>query len=113
MAADNIISHAAIHEGSAPGANTDILGSDVTPKFGVSCFRVTVQVTAASVLNVMVKKTGNTTQTCALNNNIALVAGSLNTFSFGCVSGQTYNFQVEVNGQIDVLQLDEILGGVI
>ena len=113
MAADNIINHAAIHEGSAPGANTDILGSDITPSYGVSCFRVTVQVTTASVLNVMIKKTGDTTQTCALNNNIAILAGTLNTFVFGCVSGQTYNFQVETDGQIDVLQMDEILGGVI
>ena len=113
MAADNIISHAAIHEGSAPGANTDILGSDITPNYGVSCFRITVQVTAASILNVMVKKTGNTTQTCALNNNIPILAGTINTFTFGCVAGQDYNFLVETDGQIDILQVDEVLGGVI
>ena len=108
MAADNIINHAAVHEGSAPGANTDILSSDITPNYGVSCLRITTQVTTASVMNVMVKKTGNTTQTCALNNNIAL-----NAFTFGCVSGQDYNFQVETDGQIDILQVDEVLGGVI
>ena len=113
MAADNIINHAAVHEGSAPGANTDILSSDITPNYGVSCLRITTQVTTASVMNIMVKKTGNTTQTCALNNNIALLAGALNAFTFGCVSGQDYNFQVETDGQIDILQVDEILGGVI
>ena len=110
--ATGVINRASIHEGSAPGANTDILGTDITPE-NAAAFRITTQVTAASVMNVMVKKSGNTTQTCALNNNIALLAGSLYTFSFGVVPSQTYNFQVETDGQIDILQVDEILGGVI
>ena len=107
-----VINRAAIHEGSAPGANTDIISSDITPA-QAAAFRITVQLTTASVLNAMIKKTGNTTQTCALNNNIALLGGSLNTFTFGVVPGQDYNFQVETDGQIDILQVDEIQGGVI
>jgi hypothetical protein len=110
--ATGIINRVAIHEGSAPGANTDILASALTPS-KAAAYRFTIQLTVSSIFNVMIGKTGNTTQTCALNDNGALTAGALYTFTMGVDSDQTYNFQVETDGQIDILQVDEVTGGVI
>lgn len=110
--ATGVINRVAIHEGSAPGANSDILASALVPS-KAAAYRITVQLSVGSIFNVMVGKTGNTTQTCALNSNTALTAGATYTFSMGVDSDQTYNFQVETDGQIDLLQVDEVTGGVI
>ena len=107
-----VINRVAIHEGSAPGANSDILASALVPS-KAAAYRITVQLAVGSIFNVMVGKTGNTTIACALNSNTALTAGATYTFSMGVDSDQTYNFQVETDGQIDLLQVDEVTGGVI
>jgi len=96
---------------SAPGANTDILATALTPRYGAA-FRVTVVLATASVFNATVTKSG-TTFTCGLNQSVALNAGDLYTFTFGVSKSNAYNFRVETNGVINVLQVDEVDTGVI
>lgn len=96
---------------SAPGANTNILSTSLTPAYG-GAFRVTVCLATSSVFNVTITRSG-TTKTCGLNASTALNAGDLYTFSFGVSTGNTYNFQVETNSIINILQIDEVSSGVI
>lgn len=96
---------------SAPGANTNILSTGITPQYGAA-FRITVALTAASVFNVEAVSSG-TTHVWGLNSSVALNAADLFTFTFGVNPDVVYNFQVETNGVIEFLQVDEISGGVI
>lgn len=97
------------HGVAAPGANTDIIGSDITPDRN-GAFRVTVVLATASVLNVMIDD-GTNSYACGLNESNALQAGDLYTFTFSVAKQNGYNFQVETNGIIQVLQVDEVSGG--
>lgn len=97
---------------SAPGANTNILAEGVVPSRHDGVMRVTVQVATGSVLNVMVTQ-GATTKACGLNGNVALTAGCLYTFSFAVRANRTYNFQVETNVALDVLDVEEVWGSVL
>ena len=96
---------------AAPGANADILTTAVTPTYGCA-LRVTVVLATASVFNVTVTRSG-TTYTCGLNESVALTAGDMYTFTFGASTSNAYNFRVETNGVINVLQVDEVSSGVI
>lgn len=117
---------------AAPGANTAIItkapnGSTITgltPQSGVGAFRVTIQLATGSVLDATVSD-GTTTTTSHLNGGTALTAGCLYTFCFGvCDRVPTldqnaaplplvWNFQIETNGVIDLLQVDEVANGVL
>lgn len=102
------------HEGfniAAPGANANILSSSITPNYGCA-LRVTVCLATTSVFNVTMTQ-GSTTFTCGLNSSVALVSGDLYTFSFGGNTDTAYNFQVETDGIIRILQVDEVSSGVI
>lgn len=104
-----------LHRGyniSAPGANTNIISTSLTPYEKVSTMRVTVVVATTSVFNVTMTQ-GATTFTCGLNSSVALVSGDLYTFNFECGSDTTYNFQVETDSIIRVLEVSEVSGGVI
>lgn len=105
---------------SAPGANTGITGGI---KFGAnaSACRVTVALTTSSVFNVTCTD-GSTTHKWNLNDGTALGAAKLKTFTFavratddGTESGTalTYDFEVETDGVIETLLVEEITGGVI
>ena len=100
------------HAIAAPGANTNIFSTSLTPVYSCSAFRVTVALATASVFNV-VSTDGTTSYTLGLNQSNALQASDLYTFTFGVHNSNTYNFQVETDGIIRVLQVDEIPGGVI
>lgn len=107
---------ATVYALAAPGANTNI----VTP-FSVSesavALRVTVCLTTGSVFNVRVTD-GSTAYTMGLNASAALNAGDIYTFTFGArrYSSQTgtteltYSFQVETNGIINMLFVEEVTG---
>lgn len=100
------------HAIAAPGANTNIFTDNLTPVYSCSVFRVTVALTTASVFNVIMTD-GTTSYTNGLNLSVALQAGDLYTFTFGVHNGNTYNFQVETDSVIRILQVDEVPGGVI
>lgn len=97
---------------SAPGANTNILSTGVSPYAKTAAIRVTVVLATASVFNVFVTQ-GATSFTCGLNASAALNAGDVYTFTFGANSETTYNFRVETDGVIQVLNVEEVEGGVI
>lgn len=94
---------------AAPGANTNILSESITPKMG-GAFRVTVVLAVASVFNVRASN-GSTAYTWGLNRSVALSAGDIYTFTFGVVPAESYNFQVETDGIIQKLQVDEVTSG--
>lgn len=103
---------ATVFNQSAPGANTNILSTALTPIRNDSVFRITVCLATASVLNTTVTSSG-TTKTIGLNASSALQAGDMYTFSFGVRSTYTYNFQVETDGVINLLLVEEVVGGVL
>lgn len=94
----------------APGANTNIF-EPVTPYSTASTLRITIVLATSSVLNLTVTQ-GATTMTCGLNKSVALAAGDLYTFCVGCSKDNSYSLRVETDGIINVLQVDEIIGGV-
>ena len=96
---------------SAPGANTDILTTSITPQYGCA-LRVTVCLATASVFNVTMTQ-GSTTFTCGLNSSVALNAGDLYAFTFGANTSTAYNFRVETDGVIRILQIDSVINGAI
>lgn len=103
------VSRAVVFNGSAPGANTDILSAAITPQRECA-FRVTVALTTASVFNVTCTD-GNTTHAWGLNSSTALQAADLYAFTFAAAPSLSYNFQVETDGVIEVLIVEEIQDG--
>ena len=119
---------ATVWRGSAPGANTNILTDNFKVGFTASAIRISVQLAASSVLNLMASD-GTNTEALALNDNAALTAGALHTFTVGARRTTTglskqehletpgtelsYNFQVETDGVITYLVVDEVQGAVL
>lgn len=95
----------------APGAETDILDDNLTPQYGAA-WRITVCLATASVFNVTITQ-GSTTFTCGVNSSVALNAGDLYSFTMGVNPDNSYNFQVETDGIIRILQIDEVINGAI
>lgn len=96
---------------AAPGANTNIITTSITPNQD-GAFRVTICLTTASVFNVTITN-GSTTFTCGLNESVTLQAGDLYSFVFGVSAANSYNFQVETDSVIRILQVDEIQSAVL
>lgn len=90
----------------APGANTNILSTSLTPTYG-GYFQVFVTLTTGSVFNMMEAR-GGTTYAVGMNKSTALVAGDGYVFSFPVSPSSTYNFQVETDSVIRVLRVLEI-----
>ena len=95
----------------APGENANILEESISLTAS-GALRVTVSLTTESVFNVIVSRSG-TSFTIGLNASAALNAGDLYTFTFGASKNNTYNFQLETDSVIRVLQVEEVLNGVI
>lgn len=95
---------------SAPGANTNILSTSITPTYG-STLAIGVTLATSSVFNITETRSG-TTFTMGLNASSALNAGDAYTFVWPCTPNSTYNFQVETNGVIQVLKVFEMPAGV-
>ena len=102
------IRRATVFNGSAPGANTDILSSAISPKAGCVKARLTVALTTGSVLNVTATD-GTTTHVWGLNASAALQAADLYDFEFGTDPALSYNVQVETDGVIEQLLWDDLV----
>ncbi len=96
---------------TAPGANTNILAASFTPRQS-AVLRITVVLATASVFNITETVSG-VTNTYGLNRSVALTAGDAETFTFGASPAASYNFQVENDGIIRKLHVDEVYGAVI
>lgn len=112
---------ATVYALAAPGANTNILSSGVQVSPSASAIRVTVVLAVSSVFNFTVTD-GSTAYTVGLNASAALNAGDCYTFVFGArrfnsqPNGSvelTYNFQVETDGVIRMLFVEEVAAPVI
>lgn len=112
MAYHGLRAKATVFNQAAPGANTNILATAISPYDTASTFRVTVVLAVASVFNFTVTS-GTTTFTVGLNASAVLNAGDAYTFNFGVRSTYTYNFQVATDGIIRLLLVEEVAGGVI
>lgn len=91
---------------AAPGANTNILSTSLTPSMG-GYFQVFIVVATGSVFNMTETRSG-TTYTVGMNKSTALVAGDGYTFTFPVSTSSTYNFQVETDGIIRILRVMEV-----
>ena len=91
---------------SAPGANTNILSTSLTPSMG-GYFQIFVVLATTSVFNMTVTRSG-TTYTVGLNKSTALVSGDGYTFTVPVSTGNAYNFQVETDSIIRILQVNEV-----
>ena len=109
---------ATVFNGSAPGANTGILTTAVTPSPSAVAIRLSVVLTASSVFNLTIYN-GTTTHKVGLNSSVALNAADLYTFTFGARAADqsantlAYNFEVESDGVVEYLMVEEISGGVV
>ena len=93
---------------AAPGANTAILTSNLTPAEGATLIRVGVALAAGSVFNITATD-GATAHKWGLNASAALQAADY--YSFEVVADRTlaYNFEVETDGIIELLIVDDIV----
>lgn len=94
---------------AAPGANTDIISGDLTPRSQVLKVRVAVLLAVASVFKAVLTQ-GATSFDCHLNSGIQLQAGCLYTFDIEIDSATSYNFQVETDGIVQYLNVKELVG---
>jgi len=97
-----------VFNGTAPGTDTDIFSSDITPAKGSVRSRLTVALTTSSVLNLSATD-GTTTHTWGLNASAALQAADIYDFEFGTNPALAYNVQVETDGVIELLLWDDLL----
>lgn len=97
---------------AAPGANTDIFASDLAPHSDVPLIRVGVILAVGSVFKIIVKDSaGGNAKAGKYNGGTALGANQAFIFDFPVPKGAKINFQVETNGAIDMLTVDELVGG--
>lgn len=106
MLASPILRHDAGLNQAAPGVNTNIMSSSLTPIYG-SMFRVHVVLATSSVFNYT-RTVSGTTVTVGLNTSVALQAGDAYEFDFSTTPTSAYNFQVETDGIIRELIVYEI-----
>lgn len=106
-----------IHAGAAPGANTDIFTA-ITPSGDAAAWRIQIALTTGSKVDVRVTD-GSTAYSQTLNNDVALTAACLYTFtilvaSTSTIAGSTaltYSLRVKTDSIIQTLIVDEVLGG--
>ena len=91
---------------SAPGADTNILTTSLTPTYG-GWFQIFVVLGTSSIFN-MTETRGATTFTIGLNNSVALDSGDGCSFTVPVLTTSSYNFQVETNGIIRILKVLEV-----
>lgn len=102
-----------LYAAAAPGANTSVFATSLTPHATASALRIGVSLATTSVFNMYVTD-GTTAYTQGLNGSVALAAGDFYCLGpIPCSSGLTYNFRVETDSVIQTLYVDEIRNGVI
>jgi len=97
-----------VFNGAAPGTDTDIFSSDITPAKGSVRSRITIALTTSSVVNLSATD-GSTTHTWGLNASAALQAADLYSFEFGTDPALAYNVQIETDGIVEQLLWDDLL----
>jgi len=102
------IRRATVFNGSAPGSNTDILATAITPRQGSVRARIAAALTTGSVLNITATD-GTTTHVWGLNASAALQAADLYSFEFGTDPALSYNVQVETDGVVEQLLWDDLI----
>ncbi len=99
---------AKVFDGSAPGANTDILPAHLTPKDpNGSIFRIVAAFENATVFNLIVKEDA-TTHVIGLNSNVAIPAQTGFAFALPVHPDLSYNFQIETDGATRMLLVNEV-----
>jgi hypothetical protein len=105
-----------LHALAAPGANTNIFTA-ITPSPNAAAWRVTIALTTSSKVDLRVTD-GTTAYSNVLNNDTALAAGGLYTFSFGVAATSTltgataltFSLRVQTDSVIRQLYIEEVLG---
>lgn len=101
------IPKALVHNTAQPGANTDILGSDLVPTNFPSTYGIEIGMSNSGVFSVAITNGGNT-QVLSLNNGVALTAGALYIFCVRLHKTDSLNFRYSVTaGTIQVLRVQE------
>jgi len=101
---------AAIHNLSITG-NTNILASDLVPSKDSVLFRVMVVFDTAGVFKAVITQGGNS-QIVAFREGSTLVAGAVYIFDLLAEQGDLINFQYSVDATLQVLRVQELVGGV-
>lgn len=102
------IRRATIFNGAAPGADTDILSADITPKQGCVLARIGVAFGHSAKLNLM-GTDGTTTYAWALNGGSNLAADTIYKFEFATDPALSYNLQISHDGVVEQLLWDDLL----
>lgn len=91
---------------AAPGANTNILSTSIVPKMS-GRLRVWITLAVASVFNYT-ENDGTTNRTIGINSSVPLPAGDEQVFDISSTQGYSYNFQVETDGAITKIRVEEV-----
>ena len=97
---------------TAVATGVDFLGTDITPSEGRSALRITVCLDTAAKLKIYYDD-GTTTISGVLNDDTDLAAANIYTFSVGCDSSLTVNFQHDDAGSVNCYlpAVAEVTGG--
>ena len=108
----NIVGDATIFHTNI-GANTNFFASNLIPSVVPCIFRVYVVLSVAGILSVQ-RTNGGTTVAEILNDNVALVANTANTFDIIVNAGDSINFQTTGSGttilECSVSEIDTMTG---
>jgi len=97
-------------ETAAPGANTDLLTSDVTWTQWSSMLRLTITCDTSTVVNLMVSR-GGTENALGMNANAAVAAGGTYVWDVpGLEPGDVINVQVETDSAIPHVAIGIVTG---
>lgn len=92
---------------AAPGANTNAFTAVEWPSDRIC--RATIQLTTESVVNLAVTR-GGTAKLLGLNAHVAVPVDGVHAFNVpGLAKGDMVSVQVETDGGIDMVALDEVL----
>ena len=91
----------------APGANTDLFATDLSPSRPPSLFRIMVVLSAAVKLEVDITN-GADEQTVILNGDANLTANGVHLFDILVHLGDTINFQISGTATVLVMRIQEI-----
>lgn len=103
------VEKANVHNGNKD-ADTDFLTANISPSDYPVLFRIQVMLPSAGKFTAKIKK-GATTLTCHFNGASNLTANSLYIFDVLMHSGDSINFQSDVNQNGHLLRVQEIAWG--
>lgn len=107
----NPIDKSSVTNQAQPAANTNILGTDLTPTVTPTTFRITVAMSNGGNFSASITNGVNPAQVVLFNAvpGPALIAGGLYTFDLPVHAGDSVNFQYSsTGGTIQILRVQEI-----